>query len=344
MKLKKLVLAGLASVAVLTVASCGPTEVVDDEKPNVSTNGTKTYRIANTVSPSNWNEMSAHDANDDLIKGYIGSSFFTFDYKFDADGNIVDGDFDVKYEAATKLEDVTKTYATNDNYLIPDDAKTGYAYKITLREDLKWDDGTPIKADDFVYSMKEQLNPDFLHYRANSYYKGSTVIHNAENYVKQGQDTTASPQTAVNNEGLTLEGFLENYGDKKSYVNWAYSFGKVYENGAWRDATAADNKVVDSKLTVRELYDLWHTVSDFTPEQADEFFLGEASIDYKFPEMTFDKVGLFKGATDYELVIVLDAQLELLDANGNLTFKAAYNMNSLPLAKKETSSFIRCST
>ena len=35
--------------------------------------------------------------------------------------------------------------------------------------------------------MKEQLNPDFMNYRADSFYNSSTVLHNAQNYIKQGQ-------------------------------------------------------------------------------------------------------------------------------------------------------------
>ena len=45
--------------------------------------------------------------------------------------------------------------------------------------------------------MKEQLDPKAQHYRANSYYIGSTIIHNAENYVKQGticeEDNSVNP-------------------------------------------------------------------------------------------------------------------------------------------------------
>ena len=70
-----------------------------------------------------------------------------------ANGEIVDGEFTTNYDAATKLEDVTQQY--KGKYNVPEDAVENYAYKITLREDLKWHDGTPIDADDFVYTMQE---------------------------------------------------------------------------------------------------------------------------------------------------------------------------------------------
>ena len=65
----------------------------------------------------------------------------------------------MEYSAATALEDVTEDYI-GEEWRIPEGA-TARAYKITLREDLKWDDGTPIDASDFVYTMKEQLNKGY---------------------------------------------------------------------------------------------------------------------------------------------------------------------------------------
>ena len=174
MKLKKIALLAVVGVSVLTVASCG----IDEEKYK---KGAYTYNTYLSVSPSDWNELTYQDANDTNIMSYLGSSFFTYDFKFDSEGNIIDGEFTTNYDAATKLEDVTEDYA--GQYAVPEKATSKYAYKITLREDLKWHDGTAITAEDFVYTMKEQLNPDFKNYRADSFYNSGTVIHNARDYV-----------------------------------------------------------------------------------------------------------------------------------------------------------------
>ena len=64
--------------------------------------GEYTYQDYLTVSPSNWNELTYQDNNDTNIMSYIGSSFFTYDFKFDAQGKIVPGEFDIEYSAATK--------------------------------------------------------------------------------------------------------------------------------------------------------------------------------------------------------------------------------------------------
>ncbi len=266
---------------------------------------------------------------------YIGSSFFAYDFEFDANGEIVDGGYEIKYEAATKLEDVTKTYAGDSKYAVPATATKNYAYKITLREDLKWDDGTAIEAADFVWTMQQQLDPLFQNYRADSFYNGATVIHNAENYVKQGSTTAVTVNTVMKNEGITLEQFLEKYKDAKSYVNWDCSFGDTYENGAWTGSSK--DETVDSKLTAKQLYDLFvETVTGWGYDEAtaQEFFLGEASVDFTFPELSFDKVGIF-APTKYEIVLVLDNPLELMKEDGTLSYQAAYNFGSLPLVHRE---------
>lgn len=177
-----------------------------------------TYRTFTSTMPSNWNELTYKDNNDTQILDYLGSSFFTYDYdfggnKFKADGTvnadaIVDGGYTIQYEAATKLEDVTASVDSKWGYTAEQKAEGGYAYKITLRDDLKWDDGTPIDASDFVYSMQEQLNPKFLNFRANQYYD-SIQIKGAYNYYYQGSalyDSVISENTEGDYVGYVESG------------------------------------------------------------------------------------------------------------------------------------------
>ena len=208
------VLFGLAATSLLGLSACGK-ENNDYGDPKAPEMDCFTYMTYTAISPSNWNPLTYQDSNDTQIMSYIGGNFFTFNYEFDEKGNVVEGGFATEYDGATKLEDVTGSFVDdslvggpaaefeNDIPLFQDrdgdgnpdytlDGLTtdgdGYAYKITLRDDLKWDDGTPIHAADFVRSMKDQLDPAFLNYRADSFYNSSVVIHNAQNYVKQGQE------------------------------------------------------------------------------------------------------------------------------------------------------------
>ena len=314
-----------------------------------------TYNIYTAVSPSNWNELTYQDANDTQIMDYLGSRFFQFDFEFDDEGNPVPGKFQVVYSAATKLEDVSAQYE-GEEWGIEEDA-THRAYKITLRNDLKWDDGTAIKAEDFVYSMKEQLNPLFLHYRADSYYVGATIIHNAENYVKQGQKTYVDNYLDDDEDGEPVyrvpvadlvkgaNGVYEQangFGVKfvlKTGLLWCNNY-TVTQYSAYLDPTAfaALEALADEKGEVPvtdETIALFATLIDTDDwgHEPEEYVSSYMLVEKEYDEMSFDKVGIFADG-DYELVIILDKALVLLDAEGELTYRAAYNMSSLPLVKK----------
>lgn len=356
---------------------------------------TYTYHDYLTVSPGNWNELTYEQSNDQEIMQFVTGSLFTFNYKFDANGKIESGAFSVEYDGAKQLEDVTEEYAGNENWAVPEDATAGYAYKITLRDDLKWDDGTPIHAKDFVYSMKEQENPLFLNYRADSYYLGSTVIHNAQNYVKQGQSGIFASKGVfggVYSEDIDDELIFDAYpsdsanGGENSYIyNWWFSNnGHKYDKYflPYSTVPAVDPEtgepVIDPDTGEQEMevenygYGvfaipmLYNSSPDFNPIQASiamdgktfaeikadatlksywDFLIGWWQTDpgeeldffvtnYTFPEMSFDKVGLFVGANENELILVLDKALVLLNDDGTLNYKAAYNLQSLPLVKE----------
>ena len=351
---KTKVLIGLAA-ATLVLAGCGRNKPVTPEEVK-----TYTFHTYTTVSPSNWNALTSQDANDNQIQGYVEGSLVTFNYKFDSAGKIVDGDFAVEYDGATKIEDVTSAYATNDNYDVPDTATKGYAYKITLRDDLKWDDGTAIKADDFLYSMEEQLNPLFLNYRSDSYYGGSLVIHNAERFLKQGQSGYFAAASCYKDYNAELDENLffsadEKYQDINS--NLYASLKKIFELDDddmeyygiatllyyYNDETAViypDELAALEGKSLKEIKEDADLLASYTALK--EFWVEESKdeldffvANYTFPAMTFDKVGLIKGANDLELIMILDKSLILLDESGNIGFKTAYNFGSLPLVKRD---------
>ena len=158
------------------------------------------YNTTTSVMPSNWNEFTYADNNDTQIMSYITSSFFEYDYKFENDEKfnkdgtinkdaIVPGAYTTNYSAATKLEDVTSEVDAKWGYTAEQKEEGGYAWKITLRKDLKWDDGTAITAADFVYSMQQLLDPAFMNFRANTYYD-TLMIKNSKAYFFQNQEGT----------------------------------------------------------------------------------------------------------------------------------------------------------
>lgn len=329
-----------------------------------------TYRDYLTVSPSNWNELTYEDNNDTEVLDWIVSSFFDIDFNRKADGTIITTEnaaedeaiFKVHYSAATNLEDVTSSYS--DLYSAEQIAEGGYAYKITLRNDLKWDDGTPIDASDFVYTMQQQLDPAFKNYRADSYYSGATVIHNAKNYAYSGlkgwfsSDAAYEEYSTANDDKLifTLNNASENKekdGAITYFRKWFNSAYASYGYNTWAGERVAKNlgailgislpEGVAESMEGKTLAEIkadatmnaaWEAILGAWKKEDNEelhFFIAEK----EFPTYKPEDIGLKVGANKYELVLQLDQPIELFDDNGEMGFKAAYNLGSLPLVKKD---------
>ncbi len=332
----------LIAVMLLAVVGCAPSNTETGDK-------TYTYNTYTALSPSNWNELTYQDNNDTQIMSYIGSSFFSYDFKFDSNGDIIPGEFVMKYDAATKLEDVSADYV-GDKWGIKEGA-TGMAYKITLREDLKWDDGTAIKAEDFVYTIEQLLDPKFQNYRADTMYVGGTILVNAENYAKQGQNTFvdngASGKYTMADLVKGADGNYTQPDGKAAYfaINTALSWcsGKTvtqcspYMDKASFDALSAKADENGYIAINDETIALWTTLINTKDwgNEGPENLPNYVVYDHTYPEVKFEDVGIFVGDTEYEIVLVLAKALPLLKEDGSLSYQAAYNMSSLPLVHKE---------
>lgn len=350
MKMKKMVKVLCASVLVafgsVALISCGGGND-DPVKPKHYTHNTYT-----AVSPANWNELTYQDNNDTQIMSYLASNFFEFDFKYDEKGNILDGQFEVEYSAATKLEDVTSQYV-GDTWGIEEGA-TERAFKITLRQDLKWDDGKAIKAEDFVYTMQQLLAPEFQNYRADTFYVGSKILHNAENYAKQGQVTMVDnapdgdvPTYVIADLVKGADGVyaLPNgrpvrfaLNDKLGYLGQK----TVTQYSPYLDQAAfkALVELADEKGRVEitdETIALWATLIDTVNwgNEGPEYIPFYMVYEREYAQMSFDQVGIFVGDTEYEIVLILDKALDILDDQGNLSYNAAYSLNNLPLVHRE---------
>ncbi len=316
-----------------------------------------------TTTPATWNELDSTDANNDAIMGYIGSSFFTYDYefeggKFKADGSInvegiVPGSFTTEYNAAIGLEDVTSSVDAKWGYDDKKKAEGGYAWKITLRDDLKWDDGTAIKAEDFVYSMKEQLNPLFQLGRMDSYYSNAVKIRNAKPYVYQGQ-SGMFPAVEVEGFGKEISSFDGLYFDATNVNAFGYTFGSadMTSLAAYADAgyfTNANGVNVFEALVdyagddrvpmTQEIADLLKSLYVGGP-LAPYWGWVDTEIGYftvaehTYPAVNFADVGIYS-VGDYDIVLILDQPMTFFNEDGSLSYLAAYNFGSLPLVKKD---------
>ena len=308
-----------------------------------------TFNDYTSQMPDRWNTILTNDSTNVSMAGYMNSAFFEFDYKYDAQGEIVPGDFTVQYSAATKLEDVTADYVGQYG-ITEDDAEEGHhVFAITLRNDLKWDDGTPIKAEDFVYTMSQQLSPDYLFDTASNYYSGNYIIYNSKEYLYQGQSDWFD--NGVIGYGISdLDAAAGTLGGCEAYIalttplDWlgGYSlatyvnaYGSQYFGmSAWEPLLALADENGNVAITEASV-ELLATVigTEAWGETADNV-KDYMYVNYTFPEMDFSEVGYFVGENEYELVIVFDNTLSPIDDEGNLTYEAAYYLQDMPLVKK----------
>lgn len=360
MKQKKLLM--LIAMVLVVVLCASVLTACKKDKGNGDGNVTKpgtgwedpkmyTMREYTAQMPSQWCTILTSDNVNNAMESYFMSSFYEFNYKFDADGKIVPGAYTVEYSASTKLEDVTKKYA--GRYGLAADAEKGQAFAMTLRNDLKWDDGTPIKAADFVYTMMQQLSPKYLFATASNYYSGNYVIHNAQNYVKQGQKgwfdngnmNLAYSDLALGADGkYTLKGNECTIALKKPLVwlqgntldSYVTNAPQYFDTAAYASLLALADANGDVAVTAESLALLTTVITAKAAwGETKENTVGYMYVNYEYPAMDFSEVGYFVGDNEYELVMVIDGTLNPLDAEGNLTYEAGYYFSNWPLVKKD---------
>ena len=326
--MKKLLSLVLAVVMVLGLGACGgnggseTTAPVETTTPAVE--GTYTYNYALAEFPTNWNYHTYQTDIDAEILDYISSGFYVFDYNETKDGYaMVDG------MAVGDPVDVTADYVGQYGIVEGDTAK---AYILNLRQDLKWQDGTPITAHDFVESAKRLLNPEAQNYRADGMYAGSVQIHNAEAYLKQGQvnmtENNLAPTrylladlvkaedgTYTTPDGIpmyigtnfamtdwlggnTLQYYVEGYGDSMFDVA---SFEALNAMANEEGLVAVTDETIDLLTKVITFSADWGESADNIPD----YLVYEVT----YPEVAWENVGWF-AKSDYELVFVMDAPLD----------------------------------
>ena len=329
------------------------------------------YNTTTSVMPSNWNEFTYADNNDTQILNYITSSFFEYDYKFENDkkynddgsinkAGIVPGAYTTNYSAATKLEDVTSTVDAKWGYTDEQKAEGGYAWKITLRNDLKWDDGTAISAADFEYSMKQLLDPKFMNYRANTYYD-TLMIKNSKSYFFSGAPIYA-PIVPAYGSGETPD-YSFDMSSNDVYLSVSatdmtliagYSLNTLINNYVGSaEAKAALKVIADAAneygytLITEENIDAamelmayavmpfsidWSSMTE--AEQNELFMEALFYVSGYGDEVAWDTVGIYAVEGENAIVPCLDKTYEFLKDDGSLSVWAPYYFSSLPLVQK----------
>ncbi len=317
-KVSKAVALLLVLALLVSLAACGT------PKNNNNTAAPKkyTYNYALAEFPTTWSPHTNQTSIDSEIMDYIVSGLYTFDYKDEKH----DGYKVVPLAAKEEPKDVTSQYIGKYG-LVEGDTKK--AYIVPLRDDLKWDDGTKITANDYVESAKRLLSPTAKNYRADSLYSGNMVIHNAQNYLNAGQTvnldnganagyeladltkkedgTYVTPDggavyLAVNfpldwTSGNTLKDYVDAYGEGYfSVKNWDTLVGMMDDDGLI--------PLTDENLALYADVTTGNPAWGETDADLPNYFVYSQT----YPELDFAEVGI-AALSDTELLLVLDKQL-----------------------------------
>ena len=183
---------------------------------------TYTYNSYTTALGSKWNPHNWDTSGDDAILGYISSPFVTMSI-LDSENGV----YQWVYEMATSITDVTaenQADLVKYNVKLPEgktaeETTEGFVFEIKLNEKAAWNDGTPINADTYIYSMKQLLSSDMKNYRANLYYAGESAVAGGLAYYNSGSDVYSAVVPAYG-EGETPD-YSFDLAANEAYLNVA---------------------------------------------------------------------------------------------------------------------------
>ena len=207
--IKTLISVSLVVAMAITVVGCGKkTPDPLDGKDIVVYSGDYVYKDAVVQLSSNWNPHTYQTTDQSYPIDFITSGLYSFYYNDELhpiEGKKPYEGYVILPEMAASLPvDVTEQIKALDNnkYGIPEDITSGYAYTIDLNPDAVWENGTPITAETYVYSMKQLLDPKMNNYRASDYYQGTFTIANGAKYFFQGTTNCADTMGEIAFEDL----------------------------------------------------------------------------------------------------------------------------------------------
>ena len=221
--MKKILALLLATVMVLSMAACNSADGKDTTAGAATADiveGDYTYHTYSTSLGNNWNPHTWETSADDSILSYLSAPLATM--SIDDSEN---GVYQWVFVAATSVEDVTAAHKddlTKYAVTLPEgqtaeETEKGYVFEIKLNPDMKWEDGTVINADTYIYSMKALLDPAMRNYRANLYYDGESAVAGGNTYYNSGAPIYAAMEAGYDIAAGIAEGVV--YADVNAAIS-----------------------------------------------------------------------------------------------------------------------------
>ena len=265
----------------------------------------------------NWNPHTWETSDDSYVLGYITTPLYDFVLNSAANGYTI-----IPEAAAAMPKDVTADYVGQYGIVAGESAK---AWLIELNPLVKWDDGTAINAETYVYSMKQLLDPVALNRRADSFYSGDFEVVNAKAYFYDGKISYSTVGGDLENayaNGTTLYidmwGFYGLEGAPDADGNECPQYVAIDDTVLYCDP--ADGSWVSAK----DIYDYY-----FAPGAAYESYAPDyLYVSQSLPKVNWDEVGI-KAVGEYSLLIVVANPVEEAE------FYMPYNLSSPWIVKKD---------
>lgn len=132
-----------------------------------------------------WNPHTYESSEEADLFAYITMGLYEFVLNDTKDG------YDIVPELAAEMAvDVTKDYVGQFGVTADDEGKV---WKVVLNQAAKWENGDPIKASDYLYSMKALLDPNYRNYRASSFTSSDGELFGAKKYFNAAQANIFTP-------------------------------------------------------------------------------------------------------------------------------------------------------
>lgn len=273
---------------------------------------------------TNWNPHTWELGIDQDIMNNVVAGFYTTQVNQARDA------YDwIPQMAAALPEDVTSQYAARFGL---SETATGHAWKVALNRDAKWQNGEPITADDYLYSLQAVLDPAMANRRQDSYTAnegeivGAKAYYNANRTIRQIAPTEADFDSAEHVYYSLSMPLI--YGYSLAALNGSYNlslelsggrnFGELYSPAAGESHIEITADIKDQfyadylEIVNRALIDLFEAPVLSEAEWAADSW-NFVAIDYTYPATSFDDVGIVK-VDDYTLVYVYVTSLTRDDA------------------------------
>ena len=284
-----------------------------------------TYNTALTAMGGglDWNPHAWETSDDSIILDFITTGFYVFKLNAAKDG------YSVVPEMAAELPvDVTDEYVGQLGVVEGDTAK---AWRLALNQNAVWENGEKITADDYIYSMQQQLNPKMLNRRADSFYDGDFSIVNAKNYLYAGklsytplgEETLEAALEAGKDLFIDLHEFWGMEGALDAEGNEAPKYVSIADEVMYRDTAVEDEAAEEAWVSGKYIYDTYLAPGQQYNSYAGEY-MATGAITAGAP---WEEVGL-KKVDDYTIDIILEKKVE------EASFYMPYNLSSTWLVYK----------